>query len=200
MVIWLVHPLSAQIGVTGLEWTLVFYVVVGMACWLLGKIQITMPTLIRWKFRMTAGTLVVATCLLVYGWIYPLGKAAIGAQCEREAVLTCNHDGEIEWSVWSPQAVEAAVRSGKLAFVDFTAAYCTVCKVNKKVAIETPQFTEKLITLGAVAFRADFTDYDQEIADALLKYKGSNLVPLNLIYPPGRPDKPLVLETNLTTA
>ena len=84
--------------------------------------------------------------------------------------------------------------------MDFTAAYCTVCKVNKKVAINTPQFIEKLTALGAVAFQADFTDFNQEIADALIKFKGSNLVPLNLIYPPGRPDKPIVLDTNLTTS
>ena len=202
MVVWLVHPLSGQIGVTGLEWTLVFYVVVAMACWLMGKIQITMPPILRWKFRLSAASLVLGSSALVYGWVYPLHEAVDHAQCARIAVLTCTGDpGEhIEWKPWSPRAVEEAVKAGKLAFVDFTAEYCTVCKVNKKVAINTPPFVEKMAALGAVAFQADFTDFNQDIADALIRFKGSNLVPLNLIYPPGRPDKPIVLDTNLTTS
>jgi|CXWL01.1.fsa_nt_gi thiol:disulfide interchange protein DsbD len=201
MVVWLVHPLAHQIGVTGLEWTLVFYVTIAMACWLLGKIQITMPALERWKFRLSAASLVLGSSALVYGWVYPLDEAATLTAAEREAALTCGatHDGKhVEWQPWSPQAVQETVNAGKIAFVDFTSDYCTICKVNKKIAINTPEFIEKLANLGAVAFQANFTDFNQEIADALMKIKGSNLLPLNLIYPAGRPDRPMVLNTNLT--
>ena len=202
MVVWLVHPLTHQIGVTGLEWTLVFYVAVGMACWLLGKIQITMPSIQRWKFRVTAAMLVLGSSALVYGWVYPIKQAVLATTQERIDRITCGScdDEHIAWRPWSPKAVQETVKSGKIAFVDFTAAYCTVCKVNKKIAINTPEVIEKLAKLGAVAFQADFTDFNQEIADALMRFKGSNLVPLNLIYPPGRPDRPIVLDTNLTTS
>jgi thiol:disulfide interchange protein len=207
MVVKLIDPLIVQIGVAGLQWTLIFYVVVGMACWVLGKIQITMPTLERWKYRLASVGLMLFSSAVVYGWAYPIDKALSDMasqrkkemECEAGVIPTRNAD-HIAWRTWSPEAVKEAVSNGKLAFVDFTAAYCTVCKVNKKIAIETPEFIQKLSSLGAVAFRADFTEFHQDIADALMKFKGSNLVPLNLIYPPGRPDGPFVLETNLTTS
>lgn len=199
MVVWLIHPLTAQIGVLGLELTLVFYVVVAMACWLLGKIQITMPSIQRWKYRMTAAGLVLASSAAVYGWAYPLDQAMKDTREARIAAITCDHpDDGIEWRLWSPEAVREAVKAGKLAFVDFTAAYCTVCKVNKKVAIDTPEVREILMAPNVVAFQGDFTTGDDDIETVLKQFSRAG-VPLNLIYPPGRPDGPLVLDTNLTT-
>lgn len=205
MVIWMVHPLSVQIGVVGLELTLVFYVVVAMACWVLGKIQITMPTVERWKYRATAMVLVLLSSAVVYGWAFPLDNAQRVADAEREQLMECRANGavttrpdEIVWRPWSPEAVTKAVAQGKLAFVDFTAAYCTVCKVNKKVAIDTPEVREVLSNPDVVAFQGDFTTGDDQIETVLRSFSRAG-VPLNLIYPPGRPDAPLVLETNLTT-
>jgi peptidyl-dipeptidase A len=103
----------------------------------------------------------------------------------------------LAWRSWSAKAVEDAVRSGRLVFVDFTADYCTVCKVNKKTVIETPEVRERLDKLGAVAFQADFTEGAQDIFDELAKFKREG-VPLNLIYPAGRPDAPIVLPPSLT--
>jgi len=204
MVVWLIHPLTVQIGSTGLEWTLIFYVAVAMACWLLGKVQITMSTAQRWRYRSAAGALVAGCAVLVYGWIYPLDDAVADVMAARAAAgsngANVESNDHVAWRPWSQQAVEETVRAGKLAFVDFTAAYCTICKVNKKIAINTPEVVEKLKMLNAVAFQADFTEFDPKIAEALVKFKGSILLPLNLIYPPGKPDAPIVLETNLTKA
>lgn len=205
MVIWLVHPLGEQIGVVGLELTFVFYVAVAMACWLMGKIQITMPSIERWKYRTASAMLVLLSSALVYGWAYPIDKALNDMmeqrrkQLECEAGVTTQADPDhVAWRPWSPQAVQEAVSQGKLAFVDFTAAYCTVCKVNKKVAIDTPEVRQVLSDDNVVAFRGDFTTGDDAIAGVLQKFSRAG-VPLNLIYPPNKPDAPIVLDTNLTT-
>lgn len=198
MVVKLIDPLIVQIGVEGLQWTLVFYVALAMACWMLGKIQITMPALERWKLRTAAATIVLGSSAVVFGWVYPLGKAEENAKiplCE-----PINDGTHIAWRTWTPQAVQETVNAGKIAFVDFTASYCTICQSNKKSAINTPEVIAKISQLGAVAFKADFTNGDENIADALQRIKGSILVPLNLIYPAGRPDRPIILQTNLTTS
>ncbi|MFQ5590764.1 MAG: protein-disulfide reductase DsbD domain-containing protein [Phycisphaerae bacterium] len=70
MVVWLLHPLTAQIGVKGLELTLVFLVAIGMACWILGMVDATMTGLTRWRYRGGAASLVVASGVLIYGWGY----------------------------------------------------------------------------------------------------------------------------------
>jgi len=57
----------------------------------------------------------VAAGLLAYGLVYPWVSGP----------------PKINWQPWSPEAVRVAVRSGKTAFVDFTAGYCTICKQNK---------------------------------------------------------------------
>jgi len=200
MVIWLLHPLVVQIGAEGLEWTLVFLVFVGMACWVLGQVTFTMSTAKRWTYRTAAVALVVIVGGVIYESIFPLTQAVAAARAEREHLANCADEestDDLPWRPWSEQAVDETVRSGKVVFVDFTAAYCTVCKVNKKIAINTPEVIEKLKTLGAVAFQGDFSTGDEAIF-AELQRRGRAGVPLNLIYAPGKPDAPFTLEPNLS--
>jgi thiol:disulfide interchange protein len=202
MVIWLLHPLVVQIGTEGLEWTLVFLVFVGLACWVLGQVRFDMSAARRWAFRGGAVGLVVLVGGVIYRGVFPLREAVAAARAEREASANCANgesSGKIPWRPWSERAVEETVRSGTLAFVDFTAAYCTQCRVNKLAAINTPEVIEKLKALGVATFEGDFTSGDSDVFAALQKH-GRAGVPLNLIYPAGRPEAPLVLDTELTRA
>ena len=81
--------------------------------------------------------------------------------------------------------------------VDFTAAYCTVCKANKKLAFNTQEVGRKINALDVLPLQGDFTTGDKRISEMLQKYNTPG-VPLNLIYPAGRPDDPILLRTNLT--
>lgn len=199
MVIWLLHPLITQIGIEGLEWTLAFLVAIGLACWLLGKIDVTMEATVRWSYRAVATATAVGAGVVIYGWIYPLSEANSRQNALRVAVYAPGGEAssEIPWRLWSKEAVEQTVRSGKTVFVDFTAAYCTNCKVNKAVAINQPESLARLIALGVVLFQADFTSGDPEIFAALQAH-GRLGPPLNVIYPAGRPDEPIVLKVRFS--
>lgn len=200
MVIWMVYPLVAQIGADGLVWTMIFYVVVAFACWILGRVSITMSDLQRWRYRGAALTTVAVAAAIIYGTVYPIEKGKAIAKAERAKkynLPAVSGAEEFAWRMWTPAAVEQTVKAGKVVFVDFTAAYCTVCKVNKAVAIETPEVKAKLGELGAVSFQGDYTDGDPDITDILHRYDRAG-VPLNLIYPPNRPDSPIVLEPSLS--
>ncbi len=251
MVVLLLHPLVTQIGAEGLQWTLVFLVAVGLGCWIVGQVNLSMSAVRRWTYRVGAVGFVFATGGVVYGWMYPLHEAVgesrfdtVAPAIPPELFAMANgenglcpvpwelldpktahesvRDGEtvfvdfataycavceavkeavweqgIPWQRWSREAVEEAVRSGKIVFVDFTAAYCTQCKANKFAAINTPEVLDKMRNLDVVSFKGDFTKGDREILGVLREHSRAG-VPLNLIYPAGKPDSPIVLRTQLT--
>jgi len=199
MVIWLLHPLIYQIGPVGLEWTLGFLVFVGMACWIWGKIDVSMPPARQWQLRGLAAAIVMISAGLVYGTIYPLGPAMERVAAARSARSETPKDWSdgIPWKPWSPEAVEQTVRAGKPVFVDFTAAYCTQCKANKATATNTDIVRAKMKALGVVPFQADFTGGDKMIF-AEMKRFGRPGPPMNLIYKPGDTERPVLLPTVLT--
>ena len=87
--------------------------------------------------------------------------------------------------------------NGNTVFVDFTAGYCTTCKLNKKFAIDTPEVRAKMEACGVVALQADFSTGDEAIFEELKKH-GRVAVPLDLIYRPDRPNDPIVLDIALS--
>ncbi len=201
MVIWLLNPLVTQIGATGLQWTFAFLVAVAMACWVLGKVNVSMPTAQRLRYRGGAAAIVLIVGGLIYGMIYPIGQAqALIADAGADGVRTRSwSDGEIPWQKWSAQNVRQAVLAGKPVFVDFTAAYCTVCKANKKIATNTAESRAKMEACGFEVYKGDFSNSDDAIFAELQKH-GRGGVPLNLIFRPGQPDDPIVLRPSLTKA
>ncbi len=206
MVLWLVFPLIHQIGATGLLWTLAFYVALALACWVLGRINLSMSDRRRWGYRLMATCIAGLAAAIIYGWAYPIDDARAEQRAIRAEIAALRSgagggaavtDDRIAWRPWSPEAVEQAVRSGKTVLVDFTAAYCTTCKQNKALAIDTPGARGKMRELGVVPFQADYSDGDPRIRDFLKRYNRLG-VPLNLLYPAGQPDSPIPLPVVLT--
>jgi len=190
MVVLLIHPLITLIGTGGLEWTLAFLVAVALACWLLGRVNLSMSTALRWRYRGGAAVIVLGAAALIYGVIFPLG----------EAQGRLHYAGGNDWSKgipWRAWSLRETVRAGNTVFVDLTSAYCTVCKQNKLVAVDTPEVRARMEALGVVPLQGDFTSGDPEIKAMLDRYDRPG-VPLNLIYPAGKPDAPIVLRPNLT--
>ena len=201
LVLWLLNPLVAQIGARGLEWTMAFLLAVAVGCWLLGRIEITMAVAQRWRYRGASLAVVLAAGFIIYGWLYPLGEAIARQRAIQMNAYAGGEDWSsgIPWQRWSREGVTKAVDAGRVVFVDFTAAWCTVCKVNKAVALNTPEVRGKMQELGVVAFQGDFTFEDNSIFVELQRH-GRAGPPLNLIYRPGNPESPIVLRPNLTTA
>lgn len=198
MVIWLAHPLASQIGTVGLEWTLVFFIAVAFACWLLGKITLSMSKAQILKYRAGAAGTVIASAAIIFGFISPISEAVEAQKVKKATLEFCVDDWSegIPWKKWNPCSVDDAIEAGHTVFIDYTADWCTVCKVNKRVAINTPEVRAKMEELGVIAFKADFTSKDPDIAAQLRQFKRAG-VPMNIIYPAKDPDNPILLDANL---
>ena len=80
-------------------------------------------------------------------------------------------------------------------FVDFTAAWCVTCQVNKRVALNTDKVKSRFADSNIVRMKADWTNRDEKITRALAEF-GRNGVPLYVLY--DRTGKPTVLPELLT--
>jgi thiol:disulfide interchange protein DsbD len=85
--------------------------------------------------------------------------------------------------------VKNEISSGHAVFVDFTAAWCITCQYNKQTTLSDPavlqDFSNKRVTL----LRADWTQRDPAITQALAAL-GRSGVPVYVLY---LPDKAPVL-------
>ncbi len=73
-----------------------------------------------------------------------------------------------EWGQWSQKAMDESL--GKTLFIDFTAAWCLTCKVNKRLVLDTDDFRALKTKYGFETLRADWTKRDDHITQFLKSY------------------------------
>ncbi len=85
---------------------------------------------------------------------------------------------------FDPADVEARRAAGEPVFIDFTAAWCVTCQVNKLTVLSNPQVKAAFADAGVAFITADWTNRDPVIERALGEF-GANGVPLYVFYPQG---------------
>ncbi|MGH8764277.1 MAG: thioredoxin family protein, partial [Burkholderiales bacterium] len=90
-----------------------------------------------------------------------------------------------DWERFSAARIQAYEKQGKTAFVDYTAAWCVTCQVNKQLVLRQPDVVKALQSSGMALLQADWTRRDPEITRAL-EALGRKGVPVYAIYRPGR--------------
>lgn len=150
------------------------FVLVGAAAWVFGKWSaIHRANGVRWAGR------IAALLLLAAGARYAL------------------HKSELNLEPWSPARVEELRKAGQPVLVDFTAEWCAICQVNKRVALENAGVLAMLKEKGVTVLLADWTDQNAEVAAGLAEF-GRAAVPLYLLYGRGPAQPPEILPQSLT--
>ncbi len=128
----------------------------------------------------------VAACVLAF----PL--ATLDARADDTPAVTSAEGG---WQPYAPAALADYAAAGRPVFVDFTAAWCVTCQVNKRTTLTRARVRDALAHANVALLRADWTRRDPQITAALAAL-GRNGVPAYVLYRPGK--EPLLLPEILT--
>ncbi len=177
--VWLLWVLAQQVDAGGIALALGVLVAVGFALWALGLSQ-RGSRIFRW---VAAGGGLLAA--LTFTPIATSEALAPGTRSTADA----------GWIDYSPERLAQLRGEGKPVFVDFTAAWCVTCQVNKRVALRADAVKTRFAADDVVLMRADWTNRDERITKALAEF-GRNGVPLYVLY--DRAGEPAVLPELLT--
>lgn len=174
-VVWLLWILQQLVEPNMLIMTLAFLCVLGLSLWMIGLVNFNTPPMKRTVTWMTA------IAISAVGGFWAFQPPAPG----------------IEWRAWEQGLPERLAGEGYTVYVDFTAAWCATCQSNKKLVLETDDVRRRLASMDVVMLKADYTKYPPDITAELKRYERAG-VPLNIIYPANKPDKPVLLPELLT--
>jgi thiol:disulfide interchange protein len=183
-VAWLAWVLGAQAGNDAVFALLAGLVLIAMGAWFLGRSEH-----LQGAWRSAIAVILAAAGVLV---AWP-GAVAPMAAADSTPVARA---GELPWQAWTPEKVRSLTAAGQPVFVDFTAAWCVTCQVNKRVALSNDSVVKAFATCGIAPLKADWTRQDPRIT-AALSALGRNAVPVYAFYVPGE-DAPHLLPELLT--
>lgn len=161
-VLWLLWILGQQTQTQGWLYAGIALLTVSLAVWLnkhLGKVS----RLVLWLF----------CAVLIY--MVAMQLKAIDPTATAKPVAT-------SWMPYDESKLTEARQQKRAIFIDFTAAWCITCQVNKQTVLDTAQAQEIFKKADILLMRADWTRYDPIITNALSKL-GRSSVPVYVFYP-----------------
>ena len=189
--LWLVWVFAQQSGPLSLAHLLAAGVLAAFGAWLYGLAQAR---------RASGKPALVSTLIALLSLGLAITIATFGALAAQAPTAAASPETPIgpglHAEAWSPEKVKALQAEGRPILVDFTAAWCVTCQVNEKVALSGSKVAETFKAQNAVYLKADWTNRDPLIAQALAEFNRVG-VPLYVVYPKnGGP--PVILPQLLT--
>jgi thiol:disulfide interchange protein DsbD len=166
-VAWLAWVLAQQAGVDAAGALLGALVALAMLVWALTLAH-------RARVVVSALALVALGCMA--WWTAAIVQAPVPA---------AQQEVEAGWEPWSPGRVDQLLASGRPVFVDYTAAWCVTCQVNKRTTLSRPEVVADFAGKHVALLRADWTRRDPAITAALAQL-GRNGVPVYVFYGVGK--------------
>ncbi|MFO0784132.1 MAG: thioredoxin family protein [Phycisphaerales bacterium] len=116
----------------------------------------------------------VKTVFVTTGLLIAVISGAIGP------VLTYER---LPWSRFTPDALAAAMKDGKVVVLDFTAEWCINCKALEKTVLESSTVAEALTQSNVVLLKADITGPNPAALEKM-RSLGRATIPLLAVFAP----------------
>jgi thiol:disulfide interchange protein len=171
-VVWLVWVLGQQTSIDGAAALLAVLVALAFALWAWGRVDSTRMARVAWS---TAGIVLLGASI---AWALPTWR-------EAQAAPATSASSSERWQAWSPERVATLNAEGRTVFVDFTAAWCVTCQVNKRSTLNDRALMAEMDSARVTLLRADWTRRDATISNELSRL-GRNGVPVYAIYRAGQ--------------
>ena len=180
--IWLAGVYRQQTGPNHLQALLYSLVLLGLGAWIYG----------RWgaihRSTKSKGLATLLFVLSIAGSFILPGKAQ-----DSQTGASSTQPSHALWQAWSPESQAEAIASGKPVFVDFTAAWCLSCQVNKKTTLHRASVEKAFADKDVILLEADWTDKNETIRQALAEH-GRSGVPVYALYAPNETKATLLPE------
>ena len=180
-VIWLLWVLGRLIGDNG---------------WLIGSLLMLTLVFAIWlgrtghsHSRWMAGIVAILALLVAF--------SAVRVPADGPSIDTAG-----PWQSFDPAVIEQARADNQALFIDYTAAWCITCQVNKKLVLDTEPVQALFKDNDVLLIRADWTHHDPAITESLARF-GRNSVPVYAWYAPGTKQAellPQLLQTRMIRA
>lgn len=177
-VVWLLWVLGQQAGIDA------SIALLGLLVWLAA---------VLWAWQRPARAARAAAALLLLGWLAAALWSSEHLLNNEKTTPTPSSDSG--WQTWSEERVRERVQSGQPVFVDYTAAWCITCQVNKRTTLNQSSVQAAFAQYRVALMQADWTRQDPAISASLAGF-GRSGVPVYVLHRPGQ--APLVLPELLT--
>lgn len=171
-VVWLLWVVGRQTGVNGMAIALVGLLSLALALWL-------------WSASRLRRALSLASLGLAAVFLVNLPTASVNADVDSASVA------------YSPQRLSKLRASGQAVFLNVTADWCITCLANEQFTLGQLDIKALLNSDTVTYLKADWTNYDPEIAGLLEQYDRTG-IPLYLAFPADSAKPALVLPQLLT--
>lgn len=202
--VWLLWVLGLQVGIDAVARVLVALLIFAAGAWLLHRwsgAALTGSARRGIAARLARATGIAALLAASVAGVAAAARGGVAPMAASDAVAGRATDDAgaplVTWEAFTPQVVSARRAEGRPVLVDFTAAWCISCQVNKRVALTAPRVERAFADADVALVRADWTRRDDVIAGALEEL-GRNGVPVYALYP-ADPNKPPRLLPNVLT-
>lgn len=145
--------------------------------WMLASIALLVVSLAVWLGKHLHKISFAILCLFTISALY-----YVAAQLKAIDPSAQMHSAMMGWMPYDESKLNEARVQKRAVFVDFTAAWCITCQVNKQTVLDTMTAQEIFKKADILLMRADWTRYDPIITNALSKL-GRSSVPVYAFYP-----------------
>lgn len=169
--LWLLWVYGQVVQYDALFILLLSLIICAMAAWFYGRMST--PDKPKWQRRMG-----LALPLIVIGLSMTF---AIGNVEYRDESVIPSSVMKDRWEAFSQAKLEEYFLNREAVFVDFTAAWCLSCQVNKRTVLDQAKIQQAFADKKVRLMRADWTTYDPKITSYLESFDRAS-VPLYLLF------------------